>query len=211
MNKYRIGLSSIILALLARPASAQDFAATAGLGLEYYNAPSLSQYILNRAGGVTPGTYMTAVQLGAGIEYFVLEDWTLGIEYGYITNQSNGNGYQISYSYSMPTIMLRRALAGDNYYIRFGGGIGYHSFTMSQTDPYGGKTDYSTKGVGLKFDVAFDTKLSEDFYVRVEGDARAEYTGNFKAKDLDTTEQNEPTYNSDLSGVGVTFGLVYYF
>lgn len=207
MNKYRIGLASIVLALLARPASGQDLAVAAGLGLEYYNAPSLTQYIEKRTGGTTPGTYVTAFQLKTDAEYFIVSDWTIGIEYAYLANQSTGNSYQISYSYSLPTLTVRRILAGDNYYLRFGGGIGYHFFSMSQTDPYGDKTNYSSKGIGLKFDVALDSKLGENFYARVEGDGRAEYTGNFKATD----ETGEPTYNSNLSGVGITFGLVYYF
>jgi len=207
MNHYKIGLASIIFASLIRPASAQNLAVAAGLGLEYYNAPSLAQYLAKRTGNSTPGSFVTAFQLKTDAEYFILSDWTLGVEYAYLINQSNGKSFQISYSYSLPTLTVRRVLPGENYYLRFGGGIGYHFFSMSQIDPYGGTTDYSSKGIGLKFDVAIDTKLSEDFYARVEGDARVEYAGKFNAKDAEAPA----TYNSYLSGVGITFGLVYYF
>jgi hypothetical protein len=211
MIKYKIGFALILLALLTCRAPAQDLAVGAGMGFEYYNAPSLAQFLVKRAGGAIPGTYVTAFQLKTNAEYFILSNWTLGVEYAYLVNQSNGNAYQISYSYSLPTLTVHKVLPGDNYYLRFGGGIGYHSFSMSERDPYGGTIDYSAKGIGLKFDVAFDTKLGEDFYARVEGDARAEYTGSFNAADELTPAGNHPSYSSNLSGVGVTFGLVYYF
>lgn len=205
MTKHKIGLASVIIALVAETASAQDFSVTAGLGLEYYDAPSLSQFLAKRTGGVTPGTYTTSIQLEAGGEYFILNDWAIGIEYSYLTNQNTGNDYQISYSYSLPSVTIRKVLAGDNYYLRFGGGIGYHFFSLSQLDPYGSTTDYSSKGLGLKFDAAIDTKLGENFYARIDAEARAEFTGNFKSID------DGATYSTNLSGVGVTFGLVYYF
>ncbi len=214
MNKHKLGLASIILVLLSRPVSAQDLAVAAGLGLEYYNAPSLTQYFAATTGGVTPGTFVTSVQLVASADYFILSDWTLGIEYAYLTNQSSGNSIQITYSYSLPTLMLRKVLAGDNYYLRFGGGIGYHSSSLSQDiQAYGSTTDYSSSGIGLKFDAALDSKLGEDFYARVNADAREEFTGNLKAKDGTplTNAANSRQVNSDLSGVGITFGLVYYF
>ena len=212
MDKYRVGLASMIFGLLVGPASAQDFSATAGLGLEYYNAPSLSKYFAGTTGGVTPGTYMTSVQLEAGAECFIASDWAIGIEYAYLTNQSNGNGYQISYSYSLPTVILRRVIAGDNYYLRFGGGIGYHSSSLSELIL--NTQDYSSSGIGLKFDGAIDTKLNEDFYVRVDVDARSEFMGNLKSKtngSVLTNFNDSSRVNSNLSGVGVTFGLVYYF
>lgn len=212
--KHQIELSSIIILLLVQGASAQDFSATAGLGFEYYNAPSLSRYLAGTTGGVTPGTYMTSVQLETGVEYFIASDWTIGIEYAYLTNQNTGNGYQISYSYSLPSVTLRKVLAGDNYYLRYGGGIGYHFSSLSQDlQLYGNTTDYSSSGLGLKFDAAIDTKLGEDFYARLDVDGRAEFTGNFKDKAGNPlpNHNDQSIVNSNLSGVGITFGLVYYF
>ncbi len=214
MRTHKIGLTSIIIMLAGQSAMAQNFSATAGLGLEYYNAPSLSQYFAGTTGGVTPGTFTTSVQLEAGIEYFIVEDWALGIEYAYLTNQSTGNSIQINYSYSLPSITLRKVITGDNYYLRLGGGIGYHFSSLSQDIlAYGSTTDYSASGLGLKFDAAIDTKLGENFYARVDADARAEFTGNLKEKDGTAlmNNNNSREVSSNLSGVGVTLGLVYYF
>jgi hypothetical protein len=212
MRKSELVFISMVVALLAHSASAQSLSVAAGLGLEYYNVPSLSRYFAVTTGGVTPGTYIASVQLEAGADFFIASDWTVGIEYAYLTNQSTGNGIQINYSYSLPTLMLRRVVAGDNYYLRVGGGLGYHFFSLNQNVGYG-TTNYSSKGIGLKFDGALDSKLGENFYARVTVDARAEFTGILKTSTgaalINVTNSSE--VNSNLSGVGISFGLVYYF
>jgi len=214
MNKYGKCVVLTIMVLPVCSLHAQSFSATAGVGLEYYDAPSISRYLAGTTGGVTPGAFTTSIQLGAGIEYIIFTDWAVGIEYAYLTNQSSGNVYQISYSYSLPSITLRKILAGDNYYLRFGGGIGYHSSSLSENIPtLGTTTDYSSSGLGLKFDAAADTKLGENFYARLDVDARVEFTGNLKAKSGDylINHNDQRQVNSNLSGAGITFGLVYYF
>jgi len=212
MKRINLGVVMAVAVLCAQPARAQDLSVTAGLGLEYYSAPSLSQYFAVTTGGTTPGTFVTSVQLEAGADWFITDNWTIGIEYAYLTNQSTGNSIQISYSYSLPTLMLRKVIAGDNYYLRVGGGLGYHFSSLSQTIPYG-TTDYSSSGLGLKVDAALDTKLGENFYARVTVDGRTEYTGILKSGEGTalTNTTNSSEVNSNLSGVGLTFGLVYYF
>ncbi|HUI31908.1 MAG TPA: hypothetical protein VLX91_16990 [Candidatus Acidoferrales bacterium] len=214
MSKHIIGLILIFVAASSPPTEAQDFSGAASVGIEYYDAPSLSQYFSATTGNQTPGTYTTSVQLEAAVEYFVATDWALGIEYAYLTNQSNGNGLQIGYSYSLPTITVRRVVTGDNYYLRFGGGIGYHFSSLGQDVlAYGSTTNYSSSGLGLKFDAALDSKLGENLYARVDADARAEFTGILKTKDGTPLRiaVTSAEVNSDFSGVGIALGLVYYF
>ncbi len=212
MTKTRFGLVVLIIALSAQYALAQTIDVTGGLGLEYYAAPSLSNYIAGTVGGVTPGTFTTSVQLEAALELLVIPDWSVGIEYAYLTNQFSGNGWQINYSYSLPSLTLRRILVGDNYYLRLGGAIGYHSSALSQ-NPNGLTANYSANGIGLKFDAAIDTKLGENFYARIDADVRTEFTGFYKDKSGHALiNYNDSTeVSSRLSGIGVTFGLVYYF
>ena len=204
-------------------ANAQGFSANAGIGLEYFNSPSLSQY-LNYAspGSTTPGAYMSAVQFVVGGEYPITSNWSLGLEYGYITksvsNNSSPGSQQIDFSYSLPSLTLRKLIAGEGYYLKFGGGIGYHFATLTRSDPFSGQSlEYSAHGLGLKIDALLDTKLGDRLYARVNAEARAEFTGDLKSSngsqltyiDYNTTESRP--VDMYLSGVGIAFGLVYYF
>ena len=214
MTKRGVVLAFVVGFFLPGITFAQDFSTAASLGFEYYNAPSLTRYFAVTTGGVTPGTFMTSVQLAASAEVFVVDDWAVGLEYAYLTSQQTGNSIQIDYSYSLPTLLVHRVVAGENYYLRVGGGIGYHFSSLSQNImAYGNTTDYSARGIGLKFDAALDTKLGENFYARVSADARAEITGILKTKDglALTSPTDSREVNSNFSGVGLSFGLVYYF
>ncbi|MCL5267219.1 MAG: hypothetical protein M1469_03835 [Bacteroidetes bacterium] len=206
-----------------RNAAAQPFSATAGLGLEYFNSPSLSKYLNFAAPGAMPlGSYQSAIQFVAVGEYFISRDWAIALEYGYITKTvSTGStlgSQQIDFSYYLPTIMLRRVVAGEGYYIQFGGGVGYHFGGLNTTTPYSDQTaNYSCQGLGFKVDAILDTQLGEKLYARVDAEARADFTGPLKlgsANSLTYIDYNtEQPHSVDMSfgGVGITFGIVYYF
>ncbi len=210
------------LSLVPLNLHAQGLSITAGLGFEYFDAPSLSQYLNYAApGSITPGTYTTAGQFVGACEYPISGDWSLGVELGYITKSSSSSGQagqlQIDYSCLMPSITLRKIVTGENFYVKFGGGIGYHFGYLGATNIYSNApTNYSARGIGLKFDALIDTKLGDNLYARVDGEARSEFIGNLKASDgsdltfLDATSNPQPV-NMHLSGIGLTFGLVYYF
>jgi len=198
---------------------AQNIAVNAGLGLEYFQTPSLFQYLSGYAapGSVTPGTFTTTVQFVVGGKYFFLDDWALGVEYGYIVKDYSGVYGPVDCSYSMPSLTLTRLLPGDGYYWSIGGAIGYHFAYVNQTLGNANQTqNFSAHGLGVKVDAGIETKLGDTFYVRVAADVRGEFIGNFRSQDGTTLEINpgtstERTINGYLSGVGLTFQLVYYF
>lgn len=167
-------------------------------------------------GSITPGTFTTAAQFVFGGEFFLSNDWALGVEYGYITKSNSGNYVQVNYSYSMPSITLRKVMAGDGYYFSYGGAIGYHFASVGQTIvAYTNQAqNFSAQGIGVKIDAGVDTKLGENFYARINADGHGEFIGNFKSQSgtpLYTDASNSRVVNGYLSGVGVTFQLVYYF
>lgn len=216
-------LLPMIVVIVFENANAQGFSTNAGIGLEYFTTPSLSQYLNYAApGSITPGTYTTGVQFVLGGEYPILSNWLMGLEYGYIIKTVSGNNsigsQQIDFSYSLPSITLRRVIAGYGYYLKFGGGVGYHFESLSASSPYSNlSANYSTHGLGLKVDASLDTKLGDNLYARVDAEAHAEFTGHLKTSN--GTELTYIDYNSGqprpvdmyLSGVGIIFGLVYYF
>ena len=233
-DRIRIGKSRSAVAVWAcfvlitsvfffRNATAQPVSVDAGLGLEYFNAPSLNKYLNFAAPGAMPlSAYQSAIQFTAGGEYFLSRDWAIGLEYGYITKTvSSGSALgsqQIDFSYYLPTVMLRRVVVGERYYIQFGGGVGYHFGGLNASSPYSDKTaDYSCQGLGFKADASLDTQLGEKLYARVDAEARAEFMGTLKsggANNLTYIDYNtEQPHSVDMSfgGIGITFGIVYYF
>ena len=214
-------LASVIVLSWSQSAYGQSLSVTGGLGLEYFNSPSISRYLIYEIGGVFPGTYTSAVQFVVGGDYRIASNWEVGLEYGYITRSVAGsNNINISYSYSLPSVVVLRVFRGDGFYIRYGAGIGYHFGSLGVTSPYStAATNYSAKGIGFNAEAAFDTELDQNFYARITAEARGEFVGNLKTGKGDaltytayngTADQSEPV-NMNFAGVGLTFGLVYYF
>ncbi|MGO9482491.1 MAG: hypothetical protein ACLP05_12025 [Candidatus Kryptoniota bacterium] len=207
---------SLSVIIFTQSAGAQSFSADAGLGFEYFQTPSISQYVnYEIPGTLTPGTFTTGAQFVVGAGYFLSNNWELGLEYGYILKSYSGSYSQVNYSFSLPSITLTRIEPGDGYYLSYGAAIGYHFASLDQTDLlYSGQSNYSAGGIGIKIDAGIDTKLGDNFYARITADARGEFIGNFKSQDgtqLFTDASDSRAVNGYLSGVGITFQLVYYF
>lgn len=215
------GLTVFILMTWSHNAYGQSFSATAGMGLQYFNSPSIARYLNYEIGGVMPGTYTTAIQFMAGADYRFTGDWEIGVEYAYITRSVSGsNNINIDYSYSLPTLIVRRITEGDGFYFRYGAGIGYHFGSLGTTSAYSSSvTNYSARGLGFKVDGTFDTKLDQNFYARITVEGRGELVGTLKGSNgnaltyttYNGSENQDNPVNMNFSGVGITFGLVYYF
>ncbi len=212
-----------VVIFFAGNAKAQMFSAYGGLGVEYYKADGLSNYLNYAApGSMNPGSYTSAIRFILGGEYDVTKNWAIGIEYGYITKSITGSNaissQQVSFSYSLPSLTIRRLIRGNGYSFRFGGAFGYHFGSLSTSSPYSNRSiDYSAKGFGMQLDGSLDTKLDPKLYARVAVNARAEFVGDLKAADgtkltyIDYNSQNTLPVNMHMIGVGLSFGLVYYF
>lgn len=214
---------SAALVLSASDASAQQFSAYGGIGVEYYKADGLSNYLNYAApGSIVPGSYTSAIRFIVGAEYALSKNWAIGLEYGYITKSVSGNNQigsqQVSFSYSLPSLTIRRLIMGNGYSLRFGGAFGYHFGSLSTSSPYSSQTvDYSATGLGVQLDGSLDTELDPKLYARVGVSARAEFVGDLKAADgsdltyIDYNSGNSLPVDMHMFGVGLSFGLVYYF
>lgn len=204
-------------------ACAQQFSAYGGLGVEYYKADGLSNYLNYAApGSVVPGSFTSAIRFLMGGEVAVTKNWELGMEYEYLTKSITGSNavgsQQVSLSYSLPSLTIRRLIPEDGYSIRLGGAFGYHFGGLSLSSPYSSQNqNFSAAGLGVDLDGSLDTKLGEKLYARVGVEARAEFAGDLKGADggtltyTDYNTGNQLPVNMHLFGVGVSFGLVYYF
>ncbi len=216
-------LLSAVVGLASQNAHAQRLSAYGGIGIDYYRANSITNFLnTNGIGSVTPGAFTSSVQFLVGAGYAVTTNWEVGIEYAYMINSFSGNNplgsQQVSLSYSLPSITVRRLIREDGYSLRFGGAFGYHFGSMSVSTPYSSQAqDFSATGFGLKLDGSLDTKLDEKLYARIGAQAFAEFIGQPKAANgtlLTYTDYNsgsQTPVNMDFIGVGVSLGLVYYF
>ena len=205
-------------------AKAQDrFSAYGGMGVIYYKADGLSNYLNYAApGSIVPKSFTSAIRFFIGGEYAVTRDWALGIDYGYITKSVSGNNsigsQQVDIAYSLPSLAIRKILREKGFSIRLGGEVGYHFGSVSISSPYSSQTlDYSAAGFGIKLNGSVDTPLDKHLYARIGVNGDAEFIGGLKSKDgsrltyLDYNSGNFLPVNMDLLGVGVSFGIVYYF
>jgi hypothetical protein len=218
-----VSLCAALISLVPQNVRAQRLSAYGGIGIDYYRANSITNFLnSNGIGSVTPGAFTSSVQFLVGAGYAVTTNWEVGIEYAYLINSFSGNSslgsQQVSLSYSLPSITIRRLMRFDGYSFRFGGAFGYHFGGVSVSSPYSSQAqDFSATGFGLKLDGSLDTKLDERLYARIGAQAFAEVIGQPKAANgtlltyTDYNSGNQTAVNMSLFGVGVSLGLVYYF
>ncbi len=209
--------------IASESADAQRLSAYGGIGIDYYRANSITNFLnSNGIGTVTPGAFTSSVQFHVGAGYAVTTGWEVGVEYAYLINSFSGNNslgsQQVSLSYSLPYITVRRLIKYDGYSFRFGGGFGYHFGGVSVSSPYSNKAqDFFASGFGLKLDGSLDTKLDEKLYARIGTQIMTEFIGQPKAANgtpltyTDFNSGSQTPVNMNLFGVGVSLGLVYYF
>ena len=214
---------AMVFVSLGTATAQQRFSAYGGMGVVYYRADGLSNYLNYAApGSIVPNSFTSAIRFFIGGDYAVTHNWAIGIDYGYITKSVSGSNsigsQQINMSYSLPSLAIRRIFMEKGYSIRLGGEFGYHFGSVSTSSPYSSQTqDYSAAGAGVKLNGSVDTQLDKRLYVRIAVEGDAEFIGDLKAKDgtklayLDYNSNAFVPVNMDLLGVGVSFGLVYYF
>ncbi|MGC8594992.1 MAG: hypothetical protein ACP5US_03445 [Candidatus Kryptoniota bacterium] len=218
-RKWELLIANSLIFFILNPSLllAQNFSISAGLGLSYYTTPSLVHY-LNFLGATssTSGSFTSAGEFFGRGDCLIASDWTVGVELAYLSqNYTTGYGGQVSYSYTMPTVTIHKLFYGDGFFLRYGGGIGYHFGSLSVPVLPGGTADYFSKGMGIKADMSLDTKLGTSLYALIGFQIRGEFLGNLKdssGQQLRYTDNYgiHPT-NMYLSGIGVLLGLSYYF
>jgi hypothetical protein len=190
-----------------------------GMGLTYISAPDIVAYINSIAMG------QEAKNLTATAEFFVAPELqisrSLGItlEYAYLMVPYNLEvrdigSYRLTYSVHMPSIILDYLVFGDRYYLKFGGGLGYHFGFFTREFP--NDESYSAGGIGFKLEAAGNTSLGGRVYALIAADLRGDFVRRLKDKDGNYIVIRRP-YDTDENArlgflsVSVKFGLTYHF
>jgi len=199
------------------PPQDNSFAVYGGMGVSLAAAPGLVKYLNTLADPAQQvPDFGTNIEFFGGAEFPVTDQWGGALEYGYLFKSytlpnSIAGTYTEFYSVSMPTAMAQYVFSGIGYFIKFGGGLGYHTGSLEQKDSYGNDITYSTHGIGFKAQAVGQTAFDGHFYGYIGGSMRWELLGNLK-NGSGTVLQNEGRAASlSMFVVGVNFGVIYYF
>lgn len=197
---------------------ANSFSVYGGMGIALAAAPAMVDY-LNTLADPTQQvqTFATAVEFFGGATLPVNESWEGGIEYAYLfksyTLPTAGFGtYTIFYDLNMPTLTAHYVISGNGYFLKFGGGIGYHGGSVEQKSSfYGTDSTYATHGVGIKVDAVGQTAFDEHLYAYIGATMRWELMGSLKDSQGDILQNQGQSASLSMFVVELAFGLTYYF
>ena len=156
---------------------------SAGMGVSYVDAPNVVDYLNRFVGtGERVSDFTSAVEFFAAPETWLSSDVILRLEYAYLLKSyslSSSNGmYRFDYSVHMPTVVLDYLLEGDGFYVKVGGGIGYHFGKFSYLFPNSNtEARFAGNGVGVKLELMGNTAFGESLYGLIGGDLRLDFIG----------------------------------
>ncbi len=185
---------------------------TAGMGLNFFSAPDLRDYInSNFVSTDEMGSFNTSADFFGEIGYNFdgnnpKKYYQIALEYTYNIYSFNSNFisgiYDLQVNHHKPSIIGYYVLAGEGYKIKMGAGFGLR---IAQVDEklYGSTENYSTNGFGLLAKTQGDTKLGGDFYAVIAGEIRYDVPGEIKTL-------NEGKFNINTFGVILKLGISYH-
>jgi hypothetical protein len=189
------------------------YAFSAGMGVEYLNAPDVVDYVNAAAAGL--GATQRLPDFKAGVQFFgafavpLSADWVLKVEYAYLlmsyTPEVIGPS-DFTLVAHLPSAILQYAVLDENLYdLKVGAGVGYHFATLSTT--------YSTvdarfkgDGVGVIVDLEANTAFGESLFAYLGGDMRLEFIGALRSSPPQRLQPGLNTFS-----IGARFGFSYYF
>jgi hypothetical protein len=190
---------------------------SAGMGVSYIDAPNVVDYLNKFASPAERASDFTSA-----VEFFVApEKWlspsvVLRLEYSYLLKSyslSSSYGlYHFDYSVHMPTLVLDYLFQGDGFYVKAGGGVGYHFGKFSYRFPNANtEARFTGNGVGVKLELMGNTAFGESLYGLIGGDLRLDFIGALKDSDGNGPVGAIDPVRLRFTSVGIKFGLVYYF
>ena len=232
MTKHRLNclrVSFLFLSLVSPGVlRAQDslprkpVAFSAGMGVSYVRAVDIVDYVNQFTGPSDKlSDFTSAVEFFAAPEISLNSEFGLKLEYSYLlksyTVARTDGTYSFEYSVHMPTALLVYVLEGDGFYVKLGGGFGYHFGRFTQLFPNSAtESRFTSSGPGFKLEVMGNTAFSESLYGLIGGDLRLDLVGTLKdgtGKELEIRRAFGPIDPVRLHffSAGIKFGLVYYF
>ncbi len=197
------------------------FSVSVGLGGGVHSAPFLVDYMnafrVSQLGDRLDD-FSSMLEFFVSPEYRVQPEWSVALEYSLLVKSQvvgggpNSSGSEFSYNVHMPTAIVHYVVNAPAYYLKFGGGIGYHVASLQQTlSAYGVEENFSASGVGFKLEAVGNTKFDETMYGSIGVDVRWDFLGAFKnANGVEAFERTtNTTANMQFFSLGLKFGIMF--
>ena len=161
--------------------------------------------------------FATAVEFFGGAEFPVTDEWGGAVEYSYLFKSytlptTSAGTYTLFYNVNMPTAMAHFVIPGRGYFLKLGGGAGYHFGSITQTSSlYGTDSSYTARGFGVKLQAVGQTAFDERLFAYIGGDMRWEFLGKAKSANGEELRNRGEAASLSMFAVGLRFGLIYYF
>ena len=183
---------------------------TAGMGLNFFSAPDIKDYINSYSTAVDEmQSFNTSADFFGEIGYDINQNYQIAIEYTfniYSFNSTGINGiYDLEVDQHKPSLIGYYVLPGNGYKVKIGLGVGIRNAKIKEKFSGLTKTaDYSTSGFGFMAKAQGDTNLSGDFYAVIAGELRYDIPGEIEAF-------NKAKFNVNTFGVILKLGISYHF
>ncbi|MBK7104107.1 MAG: hypothetical protein IPH62_02345 [Ignavibacteriae bacterium] len=197
----------VILFLLSIQKFYAQYEIGGGMGLSFFNASDLRDYInANFSSGEDIPSFTTSADFFTQFNYNLSEKYQLGVEYNFNIFSFNSLGYyNLQLNKHKPSLLFYYCITGNGFKFKFGGGLGIRIVQAEEElGSYGSKNNYITKGYGILAKAQGDTKLGENFYALIAGEIFYDAPGEIKTVSY-------AKFNVAAFGVGLKLGVIYYF
>lgn len=189
-----------------------QFDISAGMGLNFFSAPDLRDYInSNFVSSTEIGSFNTSADFFGEVGYNFNEVnktryYQISLHYSfniYSFNSSFVSGiYDIQLNQHKPSLMGYYVFAGEGYKFKLGAGVGLRTALIDE-ELYGTTESYSSSGVGFLLKAQGDTKLGGDFYALIAGEVKYDLPG-----EINTLTGGK--FNINAFGIVLNLGISYY-
>ncbi|MFH1198257.1 MAG: hypothetical protein V1720_21315 [bacterium] len=206
----------IALVILLPTASNAQVDLSAGMGINFINTSSLTDYInMNFAPASDQlATFNTQVGFFGECDYSLSPNFQLGLEYVYSIYSFNtsycGIGtYDLSLNIHNPSALAYYVVNGEGYKFKFGGGAGLRLASLEEQLPATTQAvDYSSTGFGLLLKIVGNTRLGGNIYAYIAGDARYDFVGEPESDGKKLTNNSlDENVNANSLSVGIKLGI----
>jgi len=182
---------------------------SAGMGLNFFSAPDLRDYINSSLQYEEMASFNTSADFFVELGYNISENYQIAAEYNFNIFSINTNAgigiYDLQINQHKPSLLTYYILSGVGYKFKFGGGIGYRmGITEEKQQGTRDIIESESNGFGFLLKAQGDTKLGGNFYALIAGEIRYEMY-----KDIETYTSGV-TYNLSSFGVALKLGISYH-